>query len=73
MTNLPTKQRPDLTSHAYTATFQDLAGVSTLPDNGESTTPENLGDGSPLYQEDAEFARDAKPADQTNPSSFQEA
>lgn len=67
----PNSSLPDLTKTAYNATFEDLSGVSTLPDNGEPTNPENLGDGAPLYQEDAQFANDAKPADQTNPSSFQ--
>ena len=69
----PNSSLPDLTKTAYDSTFEDLAGVSTLPNNGEPTNPENLGDGSPLYQEDAQFARDAQPTDQTNPSSFQEA
>jgi hypothetical protein len=67
----PNSSLPDLTKTAYNSTFEDLAGVSTLPNNGEPTDPANLGDGSPLYQEDAQFARDAQPANQTNPSSFQ--
>ncbi len=67
----PNSSLPDLTATAYNSTFEDLAGVSTLPNNSEPTNPENLGDGSPLYQEDAQFASDAKPMDQTNPSSFQ--
>jgi len=62
----PNSSLPDLTKTAYNATFEDLSGVNTLP-----TNPENLGDEVPLYQEDAQFANDAKPADQTNPSSFQ--
>ena len=62
----PNSSLPDLTKTAYNATFEDLSGVNTLP-----TNPENLGDVAPLYQEDAQFANDAKPADQTNPSSFQ--
>tara|TARA_R100000008_G_C3544225_1_gene146597 strand:- start:327 stop:533 length:207 start_codon:yes stop_codon:yes gene_type:complete len=66
MNNLPY----DLTRTAMDATYQDLSGVSTLP-QGDPTTPENLGDGSPLMQENAQFASDAKPTDETDPSSFQ--
>ena len=57
----PNSSLPDLTKTAYNSTFEDLAGVSTL---GEET---------PLYQENAQFARDVKPKDEINPSSFQEA
>lgn len=69
----PNSSLPDLVKTAYNSTFEDLAGVSTLPKPGEPTDPANLGDGSPLYQENAQFARDVKPKDEVNPSSFQEA
>jgi len=55
----PNSPLPDLTATAYNSTFEDLSGVATL------------GEEQPLYKEDAQFARDAQPTDQTNPSSFQ--
>ena len=48
MTNLPKQQRPDLTSHAYTATvndlFSDLSGTASL------------GEEQPLLQENTQVA-----------------
>tara|TARA_Y100000589_G_scaffold26208_2_gene21739 strand:- start:42813 stop:43007 length:195 start_codon:yes stop_codon:yes gene_type:complete len=58
----------DLTKTAMDATYKDLSGSSTLP---EATTPENLGDGSMLMQENAQFANDAKPQNEVNTSSYQ--